>query len=87
MTGYNDRGLQIEKTEVVNAEPMPQLKIDKKEDSRLTRLETVRQEVTAAPTGQPQNSYDQIKIAKITGTYYAYVYFPDENVYKKVALT
>lgn len=43
--------------------------------------------LTAAPTGSPINTWQQIKIAKIAGTWYLYVFDAVGQVWKRVALS
>jgi len=45
------------------------------------------QTVSTAPTIVPQGPYDQLQIAKISGTWYLYIYDMNGAVWKRVALS
>lgn len=45
------------------------------------------QTVSAAPTLVPSTPYDQLQIAKISSTWYLYIYDMDGAVWKRVALS
>jgi hypothetical protein len=84
---YEDSGLTIDKSEEIKPPTITNDPLNKEEDSRLTEIESIFKETAAAPAYTAHNWKEQFVLAKVSGTYYLYVYFADEGVWKRVAVT